>query len=563
MSDDLNKIKKKYGEKFAHLCRELFPTILETNGLLYRLIESKFYPNKLLYDDIINNKLVSLFQNFINNLVEKEDDIEINVNKTPYELLDEAGYILYECKNEDDIQKFKKYYKKGEELCTFKGNRLETNYVFFAVKKNVDDIKREDFTNPERQNEYGTSVISIQFTREKSNYVSIKNRYNHTVANPDSTFGNNLDNIITGLTKSFEDTYEFNIYHKRKEKFEIPNYVLANDGRYYKYNYEINNIYYCTDNIIIDNFQVKKYEKDRYIIFDYFILDMKEKRMNLYNEQIKESFPSYNININNIEIRKEKDKKYILLEKENHQIVIVLDNENRMISYYNDLIFHIDDNFLQNNKYLKSIYMDNVTSINHYFMERNIDLKYIHIPLLEKAGDYFLYSNRGLEEFSFPNLECVGKKFIYSNVKINKVNLASLKIIGDDFMRQNRNISYLELPFVIQIGDGFISRNQIISSFYAPCLEEVGNDFLTYNDHLRNLELPCLKRFEYSFLQYNKHLEKLKLPNLEKIEKYYLAENMVLNMLEIPEIISNKFIYNSSFKNNFRHSEKKLVLTKS
>ena len=86
---------------------------------------------------------------------------------------------------------------------------------------------------------------------------------------------------------------------------------------------------------------------------------------------------------------------------------------------------------------------------------------------------------------------------------------------------------------------------------------------MTYNDHLRNLELPCLKRFEYSFLQYNKHLEKLKLPNLEKIEKYYLAENMVLNMLEIPEIISNKFIYNSSFKNNFRHSEKKLVLTKS
>ena len=83
MSDDLNKIKKKYGEKFAHLCRELFPTILETNGLLYRLIESNFYPNKFLYDDIINNKLVSLFQNFINNLVEKEDDMEINVNKTP------------------------------------------------------------------------------------------------------------------------------------------------------------------------------------------------------------------------------------------------------------------------------------------------------------------------------------------------------------------------------------------------------------------------------------------------------------------------------------------------
>ena len=518
MSDDLNKIKKKYGEKFAHLCRELFPTILETNGLLYRLIESKFYPNKFLYDDIINNKLVSLFQNFINNLVEKEDDIEINVNKTPYELLDEAGYILYECKNEDDIQKFKKYYKKGEELCTFKGNRLETNYVFFAVKKNVDDIKREDFTNPERQNEYGTSVISIQFTREKSNYVSIKNRYNHTVANPDSTFGNNLDNIITGLTKSFEDTYEFNIYHKRKEKFEIPNYVLANDGRYYKYNYEINNIYYCTDNIIIDNFQVKKYEKDRYIIFDYFILDMKEKRIDLYDEQIKDSFISYNMNINNIEVRKEKDKKHILLKKEDHQIVMALDNENRMISYYNDLIFHIEDNFLRNNKYLKSIYMDNVVVIENSFMEKNIDLKYIYAPLLAK--------------------------------------------IGDNFMNQNRNLSHLEFPYVIKIGNGFISRNQIISFFYAPYLEEVGNDFLSHNDNLKCLELPSLKRFGFFFLQRNKHLKELKVSHLKEMGKCYLIQNKVLDMLEIPEDISNQFIYNSPFKNNFRTSEKKLVLTK-
>ena len=33
--------------------------------------------------------------------------------------LDEAGYILYECKTDADIQKFKKYYKKDEELCTF------------------------------------------------------------------------------------------------------------------------------------------------------------------------------------------------------------------------------------------------------------------------------------------------------------------------------------------------------------------------------------------------------------------------------------------------------------
>ena len=42
MNSDLNRIKKKYGENFAHLCRELFPTILETEGLLPDIIENKF-----------------------------------------------------------------------------------------------------------------------------------------------------------------------------------------------------------------------------------------------------------------------------------------------------------------------------------------------------------------------------------------------------------------------------------------------------------------------------------------------------------------------------------------
>lgn len=30
--DDLKQIKNKYGENMMHLCRELFPTILESDG---------------------------------------------------------------------------------------------------------------------------------------------------------------------------------------------------------------------------------------------------------------------------------------------------------------------------------------------------------------------------------------------------------------------------------------------------------------------------------------------------------------------------------------------------
>ena len=248
--NDLKMIKNKYGEEMMHLCRTLFPTLLEQEGLLFQILSDNFAYSKFLYNDIVNNYLEENFKNFIYSFVDLENE-EVETNKTPKELLAEAGYDLYECHNEDDIQFFKKYYAKKEEICTFDGGRLDRCYVFFAVKKNVDNIKRENFPLPRREDEYGTSVISIQFTRGDTNTLSIKNRYNHSVNNPDATFSNNLENIIPGLTKSFEDNYNLKVKNNKRE-LEIPNYIKASDGKYYKYNYDINNIYYCPDNIIID-----------------------------------------------------------------------------------------------------------------------------------------------------------------------------------------------------------------------------------------------------------------------------------------------------------------------
>ena len=67
--------------------------------------------------------------------------------------------------------------------------------------------------------------------------MSIKNRYNHTVDNPDATFGNNLDNIIDGLNDSFEKAYNL-VHTGGHEKFELSKYIRATDGKYYKYNME-------------------------------------------------------------------------------------------------------------------------------------------------------------------------------------------------------------------------------------------------------------------------------------------------------------------------------------
>ena len=65
MIDDLKVIKKLYGEKMSHLCRELFPTILEEPGKLSTLLQEKFEPSKLLYEDLILNGMKEPFKNYI------------------------------------------------------------------------------------------------------------------------------------------------------------------------------------------------------------------------------------------------------------------------------------------------------------------------------------------------------------------------------------------------------------------------------------------------------------------------------------------------------------------
>lgn len=395
MNEDLKIIKKKYGEKMMKLCRESFPTLLESEGLLSQLMLEHFDPSHVLYEDIISDELEDEFKDFIYSLIELKK-IKKVVNKNSKELLEEAGYDLYECRTEEEIQSFRKYYQTNEMLCTFEENRLSRCYVFFAVKKSVDDIRREDFKNPQREDLYGTSVISIQFTKNETHTLSIKNRYNHTVNNPDATFRNNLDNIIERLTESFSRDYGM-IQTNPSNDFEIPNYVRANDGRYYKYNYEINNIYYCTNNVIIDNFEAMKLEHNR-LLLDYFILDLQDKIISLYDDTISDCFPGGLKEIQQIWIIKEKESKKIIIKTNQEDIIIEIDNDNKIIKYQNDNIEEIKNNFLIYNESLIKIDLPNVTIIGDNFLYFNESLREINLPNVVEIGDCFLYYNKSLKK---------------------------------------------------------------------------------------------------------------------------------------------------------------------
>ena len=133
-----------------HFCRDNFALILEIPEILLNILTSNFHPTHELYKDLEENCLLLEFKEYIFSMLNKKEEKEIEIMETPKELMAKAGYDLFKCLTENDIQKFRKYYAKGEELCTFRTHRLNDARVFFAVKKNVDEIKREDFPNPSR-----------------------------------------------------------------------------------------------------------------------------------------------------------------------------------------------------------------------------------------------------------------------------------------------------------------------------------------------------------------------------------------------------------------------------
>ena len=482
--DDLKIIKKEYGEAMSHMCRELFPTILEYKGLLYYILSSHFAKSKQLYEDIINEDKKYQFKNYIYFLYDEmvfRNNREEN-NKSIRELLREKGYTLYECRTNEDIQRFRKYYADDEALCTFRDpNRINNYYIFFIVREDANKLDRSLFTSPKREDEYSLSVLDLQFDKGQRQRVSIKSRYNHTVNNPDATYSNNLENIAEGLTEAFERDYGFNIGNEYKVNFELRDYVLAGDNKYYKYNYEIKNIHYCPNNIIIDDGQVidNYADKSRYLLIDYFILDMQEKKIKKYDKRLKDSFIDGLDNITNIEVvNVDRYKKIILKLEDEKEAIIKVDNNGRLIEYENNYLQYCVNDFLPYNKFLEELNLSN----------------------LQVCGNFFLYSNTKLQELYLPNLQKCGNHFLQKNRILEKLDSSSLQICGDDFLSCNTKLTELYLPNLQICGDFFLHSNNSLQELYLPNLQKCGYEFLYRNKSLQELYLPNLYRHEGEFV---------------------------------------------------------------
>ena len=550
---DLKRIKKLYGEKFMHLCRELFPSILEQEGLLPIVLESCFEPNtRTLYEDIASENLFEEFQSFVFEKVDVEKDkIEVIEKKSPYEILDKAGYNLYECTTEKEIQRFKKYYKKNEELCTFNGGRLDRCVVFWAVKKNVEDIKREDFDKPQRDDEYGTSVMSIQFSKGKNCFVSIKNRYNHTVNNADATYGNNLDKIAEGLTKSFSDLLEerkMYLDSSNIDSFNLKNNYIKVKGKYYKYNMEANGIYYCPNNIIIDNGEVIRLEPEKKELFDYFIIDKENKTISVYDWKLQDGFLKQFGKIEKIEEVKdntiEKGAKKITIKNKNSSdlVEIEIDKENNIIGLKNDGLINTGNNFLEFNHKLRKFEADNLKNIGDKCLENNEEMESILFQKVERIGNNFCIRNKKIAEIIAPKVKKIGDNFCEINNKIKSLTLESVEEIGDYFLGANLVLEALNMKNVKKIGKLCCYCNMKLEELYFENLVSIGMGGFRHNNKIKKFIAPNLKVAEKELMLSNSAIEELSIPSIRILDIPYL-NFLPLNNLKILNMPENQIEY--------------------
>ena len=529
MRNELYYIKKHFGEKFSHLCRDNFSEILENEGALTKLITDHFLPSKELYLDLEKNGRIGDFVRYLKSQYSNEGK-KITATKTPKELMALVGYHLYpECKTEADIQSFRPFYYRegptpvyiggrpakhdGEELCTFSGERLKTCRVWFAVKDNADQIKRENFINPNRQDAYGTSVISIQFTRKEPSILSIKNRYNHSVSNSDATFGNNLDAIAEGLTDAFCKMYQIRLLDKDNLPLELEGYTQALDGKFYKYNFESGGAYFCPNNIIVDAGEVKVFSPERYLVFDRYVIDLQEKIVQAYFDIGTEGKSVFAEALENIEeIKRIPFSNGLMLKltpADGEPIEIKLNKNNEIISYRNPNIEQIDQSFFYGCRSLVEADFPKLKKMERCCFYACPSLKKFSAPLLEEMEDYCFHTNQ-LVDANFPSLKTTGRFCFYSSPTMTKFSAHALETMGSSCLYHVPSLKEFDTPLLKQIKTSCLYENQLVEA-NLPSLESMDDHCFFDSPNLIKFSAPLINTIEnlgsYCFWHRNKYLK--------------------------------------------------------
>ncbi len=423
------QLKKQNGEQVAKVIRRA--VLLGVPNIVHLL---EFAGND---PENIERLVPYIHENFVEKLKPT-----VHTDQDPITLLKSAHYNAFVVKTLKQQNSIKKYFRKGEELCTFGDhNRYKDYYMIHAVKENADKI--QPFPNPQREDEYGISVISIQIAKD-DDFLSIKNRYNHALRkqNPDATFNNNPDNIVPGLTDSLKK-----YFHKdftTSSDIELPNKYIRINNQLVYYNYELDNIYYGSDYYVEDG-NIVKLNTDHQIMMDYIVLDTQTKRIKIFpnnwgfrdadHSVFAEAFNGKNISI---KIDKNDKTRKIISTPDGNCVVV-------------------------QNGVITELTLPNTKDIGDKFLEWNEELKVANFPKLETVADDFLYWNEELKVANFPKLETIGTRFMHENNSLISLNAPKVKQFGYGFLKLNKVLQTLNMPCV----ENFDCDNSYIKKLWA------------------------------------------------------------------------------------------------
>lgn len=539
-------IKKQHGEHFAQTLRAYHNGIFDIPELDKIL---QFAGNNA--DDV---------KFFLYSLLRFNQQINA-CDENPFDLLEKAGYTAYYADTLAKQNAIAKYFAKGEELCTFNDkNRYQNYHIINAVKQNANTLCREDFVYPEREDAYATSVLSIQILKT-GGFISIKNRYNHAVANSDNTFNSNPDNIIAGLGAALKKYFKVDFSPAR---LRLPQNYIFLHNQIFKYSLRINH-FYCGTNFYIHNNTPYKINKNTQIVCAPFIIDLKNKKV-LDPAQTDDSFPVVlEAELQNKKLKLTKDTQgnhylyangiQMLKINANGQIKelhledtqTIGDNFGAALSLTNMLeklsapnLTQVGNNFFTYGESIKSLYLPELKTTQHHFLTYNT-LPVIGLPKLESVGndfmahsdcleqaffdslqtvqDNFLEVNR-LSEIALPRLETAGNFFMEKSLLLEQGLFHNLQSAGDDFLRHQR-IKEVSFPSLKTVGDGFMYKSPLLEKASFDKLKTTGDDFL-YHNSLTRIASAALETVGDNFMRESFYLKHAVFDKLHSAGAYFL-----------------------------------------
>jgi hypothetical protein len=545
------KLKRQNGEAFARTIRD------HHNGLL----EIPDLPRILRYAGNSAEDAKGLLPYLMSLIAPEEDPAPPPEPRDPFELLDEAGYNSFYADTLEKQNSIKHHFREGELLCTFKEAARYKNYhIIHAVKKDVDQIKREDFNGKEeRQDEYGTSVISIQIAKDRR-FISIKNRYNHTVTGCDNTFDSNPDNIIDGLTTSLKEHFDVDF---TTAESPLPRFFTFVGDQIIKYHTERGDIYYG-DQFWATKGEIHPVDRGRGdALFDGFLFNNKTKELErigtYYDDSFADTFNKYYDG--NRDLIVDKNGNLTL----NGDILIGTE-QSRIVSLYLPEFKSMESCCLRVSDTLRTLNMPALKVMELCALSSARSLTSIHAPLLERIRPEALQETPSLTSLSLPALKHMGyrcfsqanslitldlpslphmEQYSFFNANaLKNVNIPMLKTIEQHCFFNIKNLTTLRAPSLIETGISTFHKAPSLITFDTPSLKKMEQQCLHETHDLTNINIPLLEYMERECLFRAASLTKFHAPSLKAMANDCLNHSEKLVDFYAPQLMTSQHLYN-------------------